>query len=167
MEYLSVENQKALGQRYKSAALIVMTFCITVLVYMLVAKLLTPKDPIPGSESWQQPVYSAAIVLGLVVVVLRRFLLSNMMIGPAIQRGVQAILHHLFMVTVVIAVLAEIAAIGGLALYLLTGDFQYSWRLGVVSLFLLVYNFPRRGEWERAVAHSANLKTGAAAQAAK
>lgn len=167
MEYLSVENQKALGQRYKSAATIMLAFCASVLVYMLVAKLLPPNDSPPGSESWQQPVYSAVIVLGLVVVVLRRFLLSNMMVGPAIQRGVQAILRHLFVVTLVIAVLAEIAAIGGLALYKLTGDYQYSWRLGVVSLFLLAYNFPRRGEWERAVAHSANLKNGAAAQAAK
>ncbi|MDX2043285.1 MAG: hypothetical protein SF097_18860 [Acidobacteriota bacterium] len=167
MEYLSVENQKALAHRYKTAVVIVMGFCISVMVYMLLARILTPKEITPGSESWQQPVYSAAIVLGLVVVVLRRILLSNMMIGPAIQRGVQAILQHLFTVTLVICVLAEIAAIAGLILYFLTGDSQYSWRLSVVSLFLLAYNFPRRGEWERAVAHSANLKTNAAVQTAR
>ncbi len=164
MEYLSVENQKALAQRYKTAVIIVMAFAITVLVYMLIAKILTPNEIMPGSEGWQQPVYSAAIVLGLVVVILRRFLLSNMMIRSAIQRGVQATLQHLFMVTIVICALAEIAAIGGLMLYLLTGDYQYSWRLGVVSLFLFAYNFPRRSEWERAVAHSVNLQSSAAAQ---
>ena len=167
MEYLSVENQKLLAQRYKTAVILVMAFGITVLVYVLVARILTPKEIMPGSERWQQPVYSAAIVLGLVVVILRRFLLSYMMIRPAIQRGAQATLQHLFMVTMVICVLAEIAAIGGLMLYLLTGDFQYSWRLGIVSLFLFAYNFPRRSEWERAVAHSANLKTSAAAQIVK
>lgn len=164
MEYLSVENQKALAQRYRTAVIIVMAFGISVLVYMLMAKILTPKEIMPGSERWQQPVYSAAIVLGLVVVILRRFLLSNMMVRSAIQRGVQATLQHLFMVTMLICALAEIAAIGGLMLYLLTADPQYSFRLGIVSLFLLAYNFPRRGEWERAVAFSANLQSGATAQ---
>jgi hypothetical protein len=52
------------------------------------------------------------------------------------------------------------AAIAGLVLYLLTGDYQYSWRLGVVGLFLLVYSLPRRGEWERAVAESAKIQSG-------
>ncbi|MBL8192060.1 MAG: hypothetical protein JNK38_28880 [Acidobacteria bacterium] len=164
MEYLSVENQKAVAQRYRTAVIIVMAFGITVLVYMLMARILTPKEIMPGSERWQQPIYSAAIVLGLVVVILRRLLLSNMMIRSAIQRGVHAVLQHLFMVTIVICALAEIAAIGGLMLYLLTGDYQYSWRLSIVSLFLFAYNFPRRREWERAVAHSVNLQSSAAAQ---
>lgn len=167
MEYLSVENQKTLAQRYRTAVIIVMVFGFSVLVYMLIAKFLTPREIMPGSERWQQPVYSAAIVLGLVVVILRRFLLSNMMIRPAIHRGVQATLQHLFMVTMVICALAEIAAIGGLMLYLLTADYQYCLRLGAVSLFLLAYNFPRRKEWERAVAFSANLQTSAAAQVAR
>lgn len=167
MEYLSVENQKALAQRYRTAVMIVMGFGISVLIYLLIAKVITPKEITPGSERWQQPVYSAAIVLGLVVVVLRRILLSNMVVGPVIQRGAQSILQHLFVVTLLICALAEIAAIAGLILYFLTGDSQYSLRLSVVSLFLLAYNFPRRGEWERAVAYSANLKNGASAQASK
>lgn len=166
MQYISVEHQKTLGQRYKTAAIIVVAFCLSVLVYMLVARYVTPNEMLPGSETWQQPVYSAVIVLGVVVVALRRIMLSKMMIGTATQRGVAAVLRHLFTMTIVICALAEIAAIGGLLLYLLTGDYQYSWRLGVVSIFLLIYTFPRRGEWERAVAESANLKAGAGAQVA-
>lgn len=167
MQYLSVEHQKLLGQRYKTAAIIVFAFCASVLIYMLVAKFITPKEIMPGSETWQQPVYSAVIVLGVVVVALRRIMLSKMMIGTATQRGVAAVLQHLLTMTIIICALAEIAAIGGLAFYLLTGDPQYSWRLGVVSIFLLLYTFPRRGEWERAVAESANLQSGATAQVAR
>lgn len=167
MEYLSVENQKLLAQRYRAAVILVMAFGISVLVYLLVAKIITPKEIMPGSERWQQPVYSAAIVLGLVIVILRRFLLSNMMVRSAIQRGVSATLQHLYLVTTVICVLAELAAIAGLILYFLTADYQYSLRLGTVSLFLLAYNFPRRKEWERAVAFSANLKTSVEAQIAR
>lgn len=167
MEYISVEHQKALGQRYKMAAIIVMAFCISVLVQMLVAKLMTPKDPMIGTESWQQPVYSAVIVLGVVVVALRRILLSKMAMGSATQRGVSAVLQHLMTMTIIICALAETVAIGGLVFYQLTGDYQYSWRLGVVSLFLLLYTFPRKGEWERAVAACAKAQPGSQSQTAR
>lgn len=167
MEYISVEHQKALDQRYRTAAIIVMAFCISVLVYLIVAKFITVEDIKPGTETWQQPAYSAVIVLGVVVVALRRILMSKTLMATATQRGVSAVLQHLFTMTIIICALAEIAALGGLVLYLLTGDYQYSWRLGVVSLFLLLYTFPRKGEWERAIADSAKLQTGGASQAAR
>lgn len=158
MEYIPVEHQQALGQRYRTAAIIVGAFCISVLINMLVAKLMPVDDIKPGTETWQQPAYSAVIVLGVVVVALRRIMMSKMLMGTATQRGPSAVLQHLFMMTIIICALAEIAAIGGLVLFQMTGDYQYSWRLGVVSLFLLLYTFPRKGEWERAVADSAKAQ---------
>lgn len=158
MDYLSVEDQKALSQRYRLAVILVMAFCISVLVYLLVAKLVPPRESVPGSETWMQPVYSGAIVLGISVVALRRIMLSKMFMRQATVRGVPAVLSSLQAMTIICCALAELAAIGGLLLYFLTGDYQYSWRLGIVSLFLLIYSFPRRGEWERAVAESAKLK---------
>jgi len=166
MEYISVEHQKALDGRYRMAVIIVLAFGISVLIYLLVAKFIKPGEPVPGSETWMQPAYSAAIVLGLSVVALRRILLSKMVMGPAAMRGAQAVLNTLQAMTIFCCVLAEFVAIGGLGLYLLTGDYQYSWRLGLVSLFLLLYSFPRRGEWDRAVAESAKTQ-GSHPQAAK
>lgn len=160
MEYISIEHQKALAQQYRTAVIIVVAFCISVLVYLIIAKFITIDDIKPGTEPWAQPVYSAVIVLGVVVVALRRILMSKTMMTTATQRGVTAVLRHMFAITVIICALAEIAAIGGLTLYLMTGDYQYSWRLGVVSLFLLLYTFPRKGEWERAVADSTKPRTG-------
>lgn len=164
MEYISTEHQKSVSQTYRTAAIIVLAFCITVFVFMLVAKFLTPSEVMPGSESWMQPVYSGVIVLGLVVVILRRILLSNMVMGKAARRGVGHVLKNLMDMTILCCVLSELVAIAGLALYLMTGDFQYSWRLSVVSLFLLIYTFPRRGEWERAIAFSAKMQSGNTAQ---
>lgn len=167
MDYISVEHQNALDQRYRTAAIIVGAFCLSVLVYLIVAKFITVNDIKPGTESWQQPAYSAVIVLGVVVVALRRILLSKTVMSTATQRGVGAVLQHLLTITVIICALAEIAAIGGLILYLMTGDYQYSWRLGVVSLFLLLYTFPRKGEWEKAVVASANARTATASSTAR
>lgn len=164
MEYISAENQKSISQTYRTAAILVAAFCITVLVFMLVAKFITPNEIMPGSESWMQPVYSGVIVLGLVVVILRRILLSKMVMGKAAMRGIGHVLKNLMDMTVICCVLSELAAIAGLVLYLLTGDYQYSWRLSIVSLFLLIYTFPRRGEWERAVAFSAKIQSDSAAQ---
>lgn len=155
MDYISVEHQKALAQRYRLACIVVTAFMVSVLVYLLMARIVTPENPIPGSETWAQPIYSGIIVLGLLVVVCRRLLLSQMVMRPAASRGgVIAVLANLFTMTIVVAVAAELAALVGLVFYFLTGDYQYSWRLGVVSLFLLAYSFPRRGEWERAVVAS-------------
>jgi hypothetical protein len=158
MDYISAEDQKALNQRYRTTVIIVMAIGISVLIYMLIAKFIPPKESPPGSETWMQPIYSGAIVLGLAVVALRRILLSRMFLKQAIERGVPAVLSSLQTLTLLCSALAEVAGIGGLIFYLLTGDYQYSWRLGAVGLFLIVYSFPRRGEWERAVAESAKMK---------
>ncbi len=160
MEYIPVEHQQALAQRYRTGAIIVMAFCVSVLLYMVIAKFITVDDIKPGVETWQQPVYSAAIALGVLVVALRRILMSKSLMATATQRGAGAVLQHLFTMTVIICVLAEISAISGLVLYFMTGNYQYSLRLGGVSLVVLIYTFPRKGEWARAVAACAKTQTG-------
>lgn len=155
MDYISVAHQKALAPRYRTACILVAAFAASVLVYLLIARLITPGEPQPGSEKWAQPIYSAVIVLGLMVVILRRVLMSRAIMGTAAAQGAQAVLTRLLTVTVITAAVAEIIAVLGLVCYFLTSDYQYSWRLGLVSLFLLAYSFPRRREWERAVTASA------------
>lgn len=159
MNYISAEDQRILNQRYRTTAILVMAFGISVMIYMLIAKFIPPRESPPGSETWAQPIYSGAIVLGLVVVALRRILMSGMFLKSAIQRSAAAVLKNLQAMTILCCALAEAAGIGGLVFYLLSGDYQYSWRLGVVSLFLIVYSFPRRGEWERAVAESSKVRS--------
>ncbi|MGH9840978.1 MAG: hypothetical protein ACREEM_19665 [Blastocatellia bacterium] len=158
MRYVSVEHQKAIAPRYRQAALIIGGFIASVLLYMAIARLITPGDGQPGSEKWQQPIYSAVLVLGLVVVVLRRLLMSQSVMNRAAAGGADNVLRKLLTATIVIAAAAEVIAILGLIFYLLTADYQYSWRLGVISLLLLAYAFPRRGEWERILTASAEAR---------
>lgn len=155
MQYVSVAHQKAIAPRYRQAVVIVGGIAASVLLYLLIARFITPGFGQPGSQTWQQPVYSGVLVLGLVIVVLRRLLMSRSAMKSAAADGADGVLRRLLTVTVVIAAAAELIAILGLILYLLTADYQYSWRLGVISLLLLAYAFPRRGEWERIVTESA------------
>lgn len=154
MEYLPAEQQQKIVKTYKTATLLVFAFAVSVLVYMLIARFIAPGESPPGSERWAKLIYSAVLVLGLGVVTLRRVLMSRAVMAQAARRGAQAVLNKLLTVTVIAAAVAEVVAILGLVFYLLTGEYEYSWRLGVISLLLLAYSFPRRGEWERAVAAS-------------
>jgi ABC-type antimicrobial peptide transport system permease subunit len=149
-----VEDERAFSQRYRTAMVIAAVFLATVFVYMLISYFISPRDPVSGSEIWSKPVFACVIGIGLMVVILRRIMLSQIVMGKAVLRGMNAVLDKLMTMTIVCLAVAELVALLGLVLYMLTGDYQYSWRLGIVSIFLILYSFPRRGEWKRAVAAS-------------
>lgn len=155
MAYVSVENQKAIGPVYKQATIIVFACFVGVLLMLLLGKLLEPNSFVPGSEQWQKMIYTGVLILALFIVVLRRLMTS----GAGIKRaGAAGVLQKLLAVSIIIAVLAEAIAIAGLVFYFLTGNYDYSWRLGVIGLFLLAYGFPRRTEWERIVTRSTDAQ---------
>lgn len=159
MQYISVEHQRAISGRYKTAAIIVFAHCVTVLVFIVVARFIQPAEVVPGSERLMTYAPMAVIVLTLAVIVFRRVWLSQVIFGSAMKLGAPAVLNRLMQMTVICAAIAELVAIFGFVFYLLTGGYQYSLVLSAVSLLLLLYTaFPRRGEWERAVAASANTK---------
>lgn len=159
MQYISVEHQRAISERYKVASIIVFSFCVTVVAFIIIARFVEPPEIVPGSERLHRIVPAVVIVLAMAAVVLRRVWMSAMVMGVAARTGVNAVLNRLVQMTVVCAALSEIVAILGLIFYMLTGVYRYSLILNLVSLILLLYTaFPRRGEWERAVAAATNAR---------
>jgi len=159
MQYISAEHQRAVGERLKVASIIVFAFCVSVGVFALIGRLIKPSEAVPGSERFNSIIPAIVIVLAMGVIVLRRVWMSALVMGMATRNGVPATLSRLLQMTVVCAALSEIVAIVGFMFYLLTGDYRYSLILCLVSLLLLFYTaFPRRGEWERAVAAAANAR---------
>jgi hypothetical protein len=159
MQYISVEHQRAIDERFKIASIIVFSFCVSVVVFALMGRFITPPEITPGSESLTRIIPAIVIVLAMGVIVLRRVWLSAFVMRVATREGVPATLNRLFQMTVVCAALSEIVAIVGLMSYLLIGNYRYSLILCLVSLLLLLYTaFPRRGEWTRAVITAANAR---------
>jgi hypothetical protein len=152
--YISVENQKALANSYGMGVKIFFVIALSVLAFMLIPRFISPNTALPGSEGLARPIFIAVIILGLVVIAVRRLLMSQWMMAKLAPRGVNALLGRLLTTTVICLAMAELVAIGGFILYLLTGDYEYSWRLGGVSIFLLLYSFPRRGEWESIISRN-------------
>jgi TRAP-type C4-dicarboxylate transport system permease small subunit len=154
MNYISVENQKALANSYSIGVKIFFIIVLSVLALMLIARFISPNTTLPGSEGLTRPIFLAVIILGLVVITVRRLLMSQWMMAKLAPRGVNALLGRLLTTTVICLAIAEFVAVMGFILYLLTGDYEYSWRLGGISLFLVLYSYPRRGEWERIISRN-------------
>jgi hypothetical protein len=157
MEYISVEHQRAISERFKAASIIVVAFCVSVGVFALLGRLIEPPETLPHSERLNSIIPAVVVVLAMGVIVLRRVWMWAMVMRLASRTGVAATLNRLLQMSVVCAALSEIVAIVGFMFYFLTGNYRYSLILCLVSLLLLFYTaFPRRGEWERAVAAAAN-----------
>jgi hypothetical protein len=160
MEYISIEHQKSISQRYRIAAILVLAHAVTVILFIVIARFIQPQEIVPGSERLIQMVPAVVIALTLGVVVFRRVWLSRVVFGSAARLGVNAVLNKLMQMTIICAALSELIAILGFLFYLLLGDYQYSLILSVASLLLIFYTaFPRRGEWERAAIASADAQT--------
>jgi hypothetical protein len=159
MQYISVEHQRATGERIKVASIIVFALCVSVGVFALIGRLIEPPETLPSSEKLNSIIPAVVIVLAMGVIVLRRVWMSTLVMGVATRTGVPATLNRLLQMTVVCAALSEIVAVVGFMFYLLTGNYRYSLILFLISVLLLFYTaFPRRGEWDRAVAAAANAR---------
>jgi hypothetical protein len=159
MQYISVEHQRVIGERFKVASMVVLAFCVSVGLFALIGRLIDPPETLPYSERLNSIIPAVVIVMAMGVIVMRRVWMSAMVMRVATRTGVSATLNRLLQMTVVCAALSELVAIVGFMFYMLTGNYKYSLMLFLVSLLLLFYTaFPRRGEWERAVAAAAKAQ---------
>ncbi len=160
--YISSTNQTALRARYRLTALIVVALGVSTILYVVIGWAFAPAMP-RGDYEWLTK--SHYIIVGLVaaasvaVVFLRRFFLAPERLRIAGRQGVNALLGRLYLCSLVGAVLGDVVGILGVVASLVTGNREYSWRLGIAALLLIAYSFPRRGEWERAVAELEAEKT--------
>jgi hypothetical protein len=159
MQYISVEHQRAVDERIKTASIIVFAFCVSIGVFALIGRFITPPEVALGSGGFTSILPTIVIVLAMGVIILRRVWMSVFVMRMASRIGAPSTLNRLMQMTVVCAALSEMVAIIGLMSYLLTGNYRYSLILCLVSLLLLLYTaFPRRGEWMRAVTDAANAR---------
>ncbi len=160
--YISSANQTALSARYRLTALLVVALGVSTVLYVVIGWAFAPAMP-RGDYEWLTN--SHYIIIGLVAVVsvavvfLRRFFLAPARLLQAGRLGVNALLSQLYLCALVGAVLGDVVGILGVVASLVTSNREYSWRLGIAALLLIAYSFPRRGEWERAVAELESEKT--------
>lgn len=150
MGYISSADQKSLGQRYRMTVILVAGFGVSALILMLLPMMLRIETQSEGSFNWHKTLATVALLLGLASILMRRVLLSRSVLTSAAKQGREAVLGRLSATSVVGAAFAEAVGIAGLLGFLMTGV-SFAWPVGAVSLILVAYSFPRRGEWARAL----------------
>jgi hypothetical protein len=151
----AVLDKLNLGPRYRSAITIVLALVTSVLVYTLVAYVLVMSSssaPRETNEQLVQALYGVAGAISVGTIVLRRILFSASRLARIVEEhGLRRLVDELASKTLMLAVLSELVAVVGLLLSFLTQSFDPMWRLGTVSVLLLLYHLPRRSAWERTV----------------
>src|SRR5262245_63058963 len=139
MQYISVEHQKAISERYKVASIIVIAFCVMVVAIIIIARFIKPPEIVPGSERLTAIVPVVVIIMAMAAIILRRVWMSAMVLRVAVRAGVNEVLNRLMQMTVICAALSEMVAVVGLMFYILTANYRYGLILNLVSLMLLFY----------------------------
>lgn len=152
MNAIPSANPKTLSAQYRLTALIVGALGVSTILYIGIGWFFAAAMQ-PGAYPWLSNNTLAVTVLMVVLIMLflRRFLLSPTRLQLAAQKGAGAILHSFYLASLLGAVLGDLLGIIGVVASLLTGVREFSWRLGIAALLMIAYSFPRRNEWERAV----------------
>lgn len=150
--------------RYRSTMIIVLSILGSLLLLMLMGYVIGLSSDIPALDDpeqaawWFRIIYGAAFVLGISVILGRRFFFSTSRLMRVVQDGgLNRLVGELASKTILLAAVSELIAILGLILTLLTQSRQAMWRLGSVGLILLIYNLPRRSAWERTIENFSRL----------
>jgi hypothetical protein len=137
---------------HKTALIIVLTFAMSIVIYMGVGLL---KLNLKGANVQAQlpfPFYGGAAALAIGSILVRRALLHRAKLEVvAVTRGVEGLIKHLLNSTIIAAAISEVIGLLALVVAFFGGDQNDVIRLSLVGLAVLVWNYPRRSAWERAV----------------
>lgn len=157
METSTSSNQAAgaeseLETRHKATARTVQALLVGVVLLCVLAfvskKFLTEQS----YPSLHMAVLITILGLGLGAIAFRRTRFATMRLQDiAGLRGTSGLLITLQRTTYQIAIMGAAAALVGFAATLATGDDTYTYRAGLVAVAVLLYCYPVRGAWQRAV----------------
>lgn len=152
MDPTSPEAQAELTRRHKSAATTVVGLLVATILLSVVAFLsdayLTDK-PNPNLDI---AVRIVILILGLCAVVWRRTKFQPMRLQDiAGLGGVSALIKTLEKTTVQMALFGAAIAATGFIVTLMTGNERYSYWAGAIAVVILIYSYPTKTSWFRAL----------------
>ena len=153
--------QSELVQRHKVTARTVRALLIAVVLLCVLAfvsrKFLTEQN----NPSLHMTVLITILVLGLGAIAFRRTRFATMRLQDiAALRGSSGLLITLQRTTLQIAFIGTTAAVIGFVATLMTGNDFYAYRAGLVAVAVLLYCYPLRRSWERAVQRFSPTQNG-------
>ena len=146
------ETENELARRYRSARLVVIIFLALTLALLAVAYFATAFIYRPGDRSLVNGLRIATLVFGAGAFVLRRTRFNATRLKDiAALKGASGLLNTLQDTTVQVASIGGAVALMGFIMTILSGDWTEMLRATGVAVIVLVYCYPSRNAWRRAV----------------
>lgn len=148
--------QPELVRRHRSAMIVVAGFLGLDIALLAIAFFATDRIFRPGDSARDATLvmglWIAVLVFGLGAFVIRRTRFTAMRLKDiAALRGLTGLLKTLQHTTIQMACIGGAIALMGFVITILTGDWTNMLRAAGVSAIVLVYCFPFRSAWERAL----------------
>jgi len=153
-----------LQRRHKATATTVRALLVATVLLCILAfvsqKFLTEQN----NPSLHIPVLISILILGLGAIAFRRTKFATMRLQDiAALKGPLGLLITLQRTTLQVALIGVVAAVIGFVATLLTGNGSYTYRAGVVAIAVLLYTYPVRTSWQRALKQFSPAQNDAAA----
>lgn len=148
-----MELTEYIARRHQMTLFIVCALLASVIVYFLVAFLLSQMggasvESALAYQKMRRVAYGLTFVYSIGLIVFRRAMLrSDRLMQVAMKRGLRGLVDHLSTVTILMAALGEVVAVVGLVMSVLMRTMEDMVRLGGVGALLILYNLPRRSKW--------------------
>jgi len=141
-----------LSRRRKAALLTIGAMSVLTVALSLIAFFGKNLFRHQSSAAFDLPFKISVLALGIGSVVLRRASYSSMRLKDvAALKGAFGVLRTLWMTTVQVACLGAAISLFGFITTAATADTSYAYRAGLVGLLVLLYHYPTRTSWQRAL----------------
>jgi hypothetical protein len=146
------ETQKELSQRHRTAMIVSGAFLLLTLALIGIAFAFSEKLFRPGDNRLSFALWIIILVLGLGTLILQRarFAVSRLK-DIAVLRGVSGLLKDMQGSAILMATIGGAVALLGFVITIRTGNENDMLRAGIISLAILLYCYPRKSAWQRAV----------------
>jgi hypothetical protein len=146
------DDPNELARRHRTATLVVVGFLLLTVVLLAIAFFTAKSVFRPGDPSIVMGLWIAILVCGLGAFVLRRTKFAAMRLRDIVAvKGQSALLKTLQDTTIQCASIGGAIALMGFIITIRTGAWTDMLRAGGVAAVVLIYCFPFRGAWQRAV----------------
>jgi hypothetical protein len=146
------EDPNELIRRHRTAMLVVVGFLALTIGLVLLAFFTAKSFPTRGDKSIAGGLWIAIVVFGLGVFVFRRTMFAAMRLRDIVAvKGQSALLKTLQDTTIACAAIGGAIALMGFIITIRSGDWVDMLRAGGVAVVVLLYCYPFRGAWQRAV----------------
>lgn len=157
MDQAKPENLGELDRRYRTTVVIVFGQIFVIFLLIVVALAFNPHVPVQFEDRDISIAWSVVLFSAIASFLARRVLFNwERLKNIWILKELRGLLTTLQINALILSTLGFLVAALGFAIAIVTGSGFDMVRAGLVSLVVLLVNFPRKSVWQRAVSHLEN-----------